>query len=125
MKEEDVPKWAIGVKSHIRTATEMKGEIMKIKAKYDQIVGWRNGQGNPGDSDYVPQGPDTRCYHYVFGKPGSPVSGGLYIKINEMAELPKEIILKLQPIDGQLEQEKWREKHGKTEEVKAQEGVSG
>ena len=118
--------------------------MVEIKVKYDQIVGWKHGQGNPGDPDYVPAGPDMRCYHFTFGKPGNPISGGFYIKLD--AEIPEEIILRIPPIDGRIEQEKWREEHEikrggsddagsdggalgdkrtGTEASKAQEGVSG
>ena len=95
---------------------------MEIKARFDQIVGWRQGNGNPGDADYVPQGPDMRSYHFTFGKPGAIVSGGFYIKIGEMVGLPKEITLTIPPIDGQLAVEKWREKHERVQiEAKAKE----
>jgi hypothetical protein len=63
----------------------------KIKVVYDAIVGWFRGHGQPGDADYIPSGPADRCHHFIVGKPGDPISGGIYIKLG--VEIPETITL--------------------------------
>ena len=66
-----------------------------VFAKYDQIVGWDKGNGDPGDADYRPAGPKDRCHHLTIGKVGDFISGGIYIKIEPGVQYPDQILIRL------------------------------
>ena len=72
---------------------------MKIKthvlAKYDQIVGWDKGQGEPGDVDYRPAGPKERRHHLTIGKSEDFISGGIYLTMEPGVQYPDEITIRL------------------------------
>ena len=94
---------------------------MRIKAKYDQIVGWRRGEGYPGDDNYVPAGDFPRQHHFTFGKPGDPVSGGFYIMLG--VELPGEITITIPDITKETEHGKERKAAEAAQRVQGDEGA--
>lgn len=63
---------------------------MELKAKYDQTI---LKEVRNGDEEFI--GKEMTTHHYVFGKTGAPISGGLYIKVG--IPVPEEIIIKLPP----------------------------